>query len=172
MLENFALEAIGDDWDLSMNRALELTRAGKLIIVESYPANVRDRLFLFASYLLIKGRRTFINAGGGGVFYFPEYTIDLGPPLDDLPADVARYAWQGVYKREFRDAVVIVNPSDAEVLVQLPRTFSLATPIGGGATDDSHIDRLGNYVGGRLEYRDVTALQLPSRSAAMLKRGR
>lgn len=172
MLENFALEAVGEDWRLSMNRALELTRAGKLIIVESYPANVRDRLFLFASYLLIKGRRTFINAGGLGVFYFPEYTIDLGPPLDALPADAARYGWQGVYKREFRNAIVLVNPGDAEVRVQLPRTFSLVTPIGGGATDDSHVDPLGNYVGGSLEYRDVTSLPLPSRSAALLKRGR
>jgi len=171
MLENFALQATTvEDWLLSMNRALELTRAGKLVIVESYPSTVRDRLFLLASYLLIKGQRTFINGGGLGVFYYPEYTIDLGPPLDALPETAQSYLWQGVYKREFHNGVVLVNPGNVDALVALPHAFAHATSIGGGATDDSHIDRLGNYIGGRLEYQRVTTLQLPPRSGALLKR--
>ena len=39
-----------------------------------------------------------------------------------------------------------------------------------GATDDSHVDRLGNYIGGTLDYQTVTTLQLPPRSAALLTR--
>jgi hypothetical protein len=171
MLEDFALQATtADDWLLSMNRALELTRAGKLVLVEAYPSSIRDRQFLLASYLLIKGRRTFVNGGGLGVFYYPEYTIDFGPPLDALPADARRYAWQGVYKREFRGGVVVVNPGSADVRVAFPNPLALVTPNGGGETDDSDIDRLGDYVGGTLDYQTVTTLQLPPRSAALLTR--
>jgi hypothetical protein len=173
MLENFALRTTPDDWVLAMNRALELTRAGKLVIVESYPRNAGERLFLMASYLLIKGRRTFINAidaGVSGVCFYPEYLLELGPALDPLPERISRYEWQGVYKREFRDAVVVVNASTVDVSVALPGPFLHVVPSGGGTIDDSHIDRDGRYVGGTLAEHELTTLQLPAQSAALLKR--
>ncbi len=172
MLENFALNVTPEDWVLSMNRALSLTSAGKLIIVESYPTSVQERLFLVGSYLMLKGQHTFINAGGGGALYFPEYDLPLGPSREPLPRDVAAYAWQGVYRRDFRDATVIVNPSEQAVSVDVPEEMRVVTPEGGGQLRDADVDRDGRYVGGRLQLNtSAPAIVLPPRSAQLLARG-
>jgi hypothetical protein len=168
MLENFALKTTADDWVLSMNRALELTRAGKLVIVQSYPDSVQERLFLVASYLLIKGQRTFINAGGSDVLYFPEYELPLGPAPAALPTSVAAYAWEGLYRRDFRDASILVNPGPASVRIPMPEAFQLATPSGGGRVTDAQVDPRGRYTGGTLTFTDPAELLLPPQSAAFL----
>lgn len=170
MLEGFALEATPEDWTVAMNRALELTRPGQFVIIQAYPRTVQDRLFLVGSYLLIKGQHTFVNAAGSGVHYFPEYDLPLGPATDPLPVDVSAYAWNGVFKREFQRAVVLVNPSAAPVTVTLPQPFAVVTPVGGGVTGDAQLDAQLRYIGGSLTYADVASVTLPSRSAALLRR--
>jgi hypothetical protein len=170
MIEGFALNEPFADWIMGVNRAMELTRAGKFVIAQAYPKSVEDRLFLIGSYLLIKGQRTFVNAGGAGVYYYPEYALSLGPASAPLPADVSAYLWNRIYKREFRDAIVLVNPRAESVTVTLPKPFSLVTPVGGGQTGDAQLDANLNYTGGSLKYSDVTTVTLPSRSAALLKR--
>lgn len=170
MLEGFAVGNTPDDWLMAMNRAIRLTRAGKFIIVQAYPKTVDERLFLIGSYLLLKGSHTFINAAGAGVFYFPEYDLPLGPPKDPLPTDVRAYAWSRVYKREFRDAVVLVNPRDEVVSVPPPPGTRLAVPTGGGETGDAQIDRSGRYIGGSITYRAVASIAMPAHSAVLLAR--
>ena len=92
MLEGFGLNDRLADWVMAMNRTLSLTRPGKLVIVQAYPKDEGQRMVLFGSYLLLKGRDTFINAAGTGVFYFPEYDMPLGPSKDPLPADVRAFS--------------------------------------------------------------------------------
>jgi len=170
MFEGFTLGLRPVDWVRSMNRALELSRAGKFLIAQGYPKTIDERLFLLVSYLLIKGTRTFINNAGGGLNYFPEYELALGPPVDPLAADVARYAWAGLYKREFRDAIALINPSASRVTVTLPGTFGRVIPAGGGAVRDADIDDRGRYTGGSLAFRDVSSLTLEPLTAAVLIR--
>ena len=104
--------------------------------MQAYPKDEGQRLFLFGSYLLLKGRHTFINAAGAGVFYFPEYDMSLGPATDPLPDDVGAFGWNRIYKREFRDVIVLVNPRNESVSVTLPAIVQLASPQGGGRTSD------------------------------------
>ena len=168
MLEGFALGEAPSDWALGMNRSIALTGAGKFIIVQSYPSTVDDRVFLLASYLLMKGNRTFLNMAGSGVNYFPEYEIDLGAPSNALPADVSQDLWNGVYRRDFAKGMVLVNPSDNAVTVTLPQSMQQATPTGGGAVTDTDIDSSNHYSSGSLSYNAVTTLTLQSKTAALL----
>ncbi len=168
MLEGFAFNEAPADWVLGMNRAMGLTRAGKFIIVQSYPDSVDSRDFLLASHLLIKGSHTFVNLAGSGVNYFPEYALDLGAPVAALPADVSSYQWMGVYRRDFAKGIVLINPDVNAVSVTLPQAMKQLVPAGGGAVTDSDIDANGNYIGGSLSFNTVTALTLQSRTAALL----
>jgi Hypothetical glycosyl hydrolase family 15 len=97
MVEGFAEWGDGnyfatDDWALQMNRILPLVAADKVLIGQTYPnsSDVQERLFVLGSYLLIKGTRTYINLDTGlDPEWFPEYTIDLGPPTDPLPVTIS-----------------------------------------------------------------------------------
>src|SRR5262245_65964663 len=106
-----------------MNPAIKLTAAHKLIILQSYPSDIAGRQFLLATYMLLKGTRTFIDLGGSGVIYFPEYALDFGPPLLSPPADISAYRFSGVYRRDFANGMVLVNPSSGTVNVTLPNAM-------------------------------------------------
>jgi hypothetical protein len=169
MLEGFGYQLAESDWVLGMNRAMKLTAAGKFIILQSYPSDVQGRQFLIATYLLMKGTKTFLNLAGSGVTWFPEYALDLGAPSAGLPSDVSGYQWSGVYRRDFAKGMVLVNPSSATVSVTLPMQMQQASASGGGMVSDSDLDATGdNYVSGSLTFAPVTTLSLPAQSAALL----
>jgi hypothetical protein len=173
MLEGFAYMEAPADWVLGMNRAIKLAAAGKMIIVQSYPAGtgqqyIDERDFLLASYLLLKGTHTYINLSGSGVYYFPEYDLDLGTAKAPLPADVSAYQSGAVYRRDFDKGMVLVNPSTASVSVPLSGMYRQVQPSGGGVTGDVQLDAGGNYIGGTLSYVNVTSVTLAPRTAALL----
>jgi hypothetical protein len=173
MLEGFAYMEAPADWVLGMNRAIKLAAAGKMIIVQSYPTGtgqqyIDERDFLLASYLLLKGTHTYINLGGSGVYYFPEYDLDFGTAKAPLPADVSAYQSGGVYRRDFDKGIVLVNPSTASVSVPLSGTYRQVQPSGGGATGDAQLDTGGNYIGGTISYVNLTSVTLAPRTAALL----
>ncbi|HEY2743386.1 MAG TPA: putative glycoside hydrolase [Polyangia bacterium] len=173
MLEGFGYMEAPSDWVLGMNRAMALTAAGKFIIVQSYPGGsgqqyVDERDFLIGTYLLLKGAHTYINLGGSGVYWFPEYDLDFGAPKSGLPTDVSAYLANGVYERDFANGVVLVNPSAASVTVTLPSTMRQAQPTGGGATGDAQLDGSGNYTGGSVAFANVASVTLPPLTAALL----
>jgi hypothetical protein len=168
MLESFAQNETPADWALGMNRAMRLTRAGKFIIAQSYPASVDERDFLIGTYMLLKGTKTFINLAGSGVYYFPEYQMDFGAPAAALPADVSAYQSMGVYRRDFANGIVLVNPGTTAVTVTLGQTYRQAQPSGGGAVGDAQLDASGNYIGGSISYSNVTSVTLQARTAALL----
>ena len=173
MLEGFAYMEAPADWVLGMNRAIKLTAAGKMIIVQSYPGGtgqqyIDERDFLLASYMLLKGTHTYINLAGSGVYYFPEYDLDFGAAKSALPADVSAYQSSGVYRRDFEKGIVVVNPTTSSVTAALGGTFRQAQPTGGGATGDAQLDAGGNYTGGSVTFANVTSVTLAARTAALL----
>lgn len=136
MVEGFATGLAPADWQLELTRALGLVRKGKIVICQSYPdaADVGARMFDLASYLLIKGGRTYVNFGEGiQVSWFPEYDLDLGPALD--PPGLRQD--QGAFVRRFANGLVVVNPGDSPVRYALPAAMRLVTPSGGGAVPGS-----------------------------------
>ncbi len=159
------------DWQLQMNRALALVRSNKVLICQSYAGNTNytERLFALGSYLLIKGTRTYINIMTLGddvaTEYYPEYTINLGAPLAG-PAGSLDDLWNagwGVYRRDFSNGVVLVNPgADVVAIPALGTSYWNLAASGGGA-----VDAFGDY-GGVLSSALVTSVTLPERSSAVL----
>jgi hypothetical protein len=143
MIEGFAeggpssFYALGD-WRLEMNRALSLTRRGRVLIAQSYlsPADIKARTFVLGSYLLIKGSHTFVNMWiGSGPQWFPEYEVSLGRALTPPPASVDALRVGGVYVRRYARGLVAVNPDTRAHSLALGRPMRLVTPVGGGALD-------------------------------------
>jgi hypothetical protein len=135
MIEGFAAPGDGayapGDWRLQMQRVLGLARRGRVVIGQSYPStgDVRARMFDLASYLLTKGRHSFVNLlSDDAPQWYPEYGIDLGAPTD---APALREVG-GVFVRRFARGLALVNPDDVAHAFTLDGTLRLVEPHGGG----------------------------------------
>jgi hypothetical protein len=168
-----------DDWVLSMNRALQLSDAGKILIMQPTLPDAPDTAagqlegeFLIGTYLLLQGDHTYLNmvtgANGVNAFYYPEYQINLGPAVTPLASDVSQYLWNGVYRRDFQNGMVLVNPGTTTITVNLPGTYQQVHATGGGVLTDADLNAQGQYVGGTLSYTPVTQVTLVPGSAAIL----
>ena len=142
MIEGFAEPGGGgwyatSDWLLQMNRALSLTRRGHILIAQTYPraGDVQARMFALGSYLLTKGRHSFINLDIGITpQWFPEYGLRLGRAVDRLPVRIgALRSASGLYVRRFAHGIVVVNPGETAARYALPGRLAQVTPHGGGA---------------------------------------
>ena len=175
MIECFALWGPGSyfdpaDWALQMDRALALVRSNKIVICQSYPSgrSLRERMFATASYLLIKGRATYLNllaTDDVALEYYPEYTVGLGWARGAFPAGVEalwRAEW-GVYRRDYSNGIVLVNPGENAVTIpDLGKTRWLVVARGGGRVGED------GRAGGSLVSEAVRRLTLPAHSGAVL----
>jgi uncharacterized protein (TIGR03437 family) len=158
------------DWRVQMNRLLGLIRQNKVVIAQSEVRDVNDvqtRLFYLASYLLIKGKHTFIDLEMGmEPEWFPEYDAPIGSPSDAVSADVNGWldAASGLYRRAYSNGLVVVNPTGETRTLNLGATYSLAQPSGGGFVPASGVP------GGSLSYQPVTSVTLLPYSGAVLIR--
>ena len=142
MVEGFASWGPGRlydpaDWRLQMNRILALTGQGRILIAQSYPdaADVEHRMFTVASYLLVKGRRSYINQEFSmAPEWWPEYELPVGAYLAEPPASVDQLLDPalGVYRRDYEGAMVLVNPGPDTRQVKLDAPRWHLKPIGGG----------------------------------------
>ncbi|MEW5873095.1 MAG: putative glycoside hydrolase [Chloroflexota bacterium] len=179
MIEGFALETDGspldpEDWRLQMDRALSFTRQGKALIAQvAGVVEPQPRLFALGSYLLIKGEHTFINIELDlEPEWWPEYEIPIGAPthsamdsIDDLYQPVGKGGSETrpyIYRRDFSNGFVLVNPGPRTLQVDLERAAYLAQPEGGGALPADGVPT------GALSYTAVTQISLPPVSALIL----
>jgi hypothetical protein len=156
-----------DDWKAAVNQTLALVRANKIIILQNYLASATDlakRRYLLASYLLMKGNRTYLAYfGSSPLEWYPEWNLDLGSAqITATTADDLR--WNGVYRRDFGKGVVLVNPTTRPVKVNLDGTFRRVEPQGGGPVlrDGSASGQLGTST--------VTSFELAAKAAEILLR--
>jgi Hypothetical glycosyl hydrolase family 15/Dockerin type I domain len=174
-LEGFAYYKDIPTWTLSMNRALAFTRNDKIIIMQPYPTASPDTAsgqqqvdFLLGTYLLLKGDHTYLNiVYGSHPQYLPEYQLNIGAPTTPLPSNVSGYLWNNVYRRDFQNGFVLVNPGGTARTLNLGGTYRRAVASGGGFLTDTQIDASGNYIGGSLTYQNVSSLTLAGASAAI-----
>lgn len=158
------------DWQLQMNRAINLVRSNKIVICQSYPSqdNYTERMFALCSYLLIKGSQTYFNMLATDMValeYYPEYRVSLGSAVIPTPSSLSAlwHASWGVYRRDYARGIVLVNPGDSSVNIpNLGRSYYWVSAAGGGVVDAS-----GNY-GGSLSYNSVSSINLPAHSGAVL----
>ena len=156
------------DWKAAADQTLALVQRQKIVILQNYLSSAGDvarRRFLLASYLLVKGARTYVAyfAPGSPFEWYPEWDLDLGAAqktgvtADDL-------IWNGIYRRDFEHGIVLVNPSTTPVRVELGAIFKRIEPVGGGA-----VSRDGT-VTGHLDTFPVTSLEVGAKSAEILLR--
>jgi hypothetical protein len=174
-LEGFGEWTDTPDWTLSMNQGLNLTDNNKIVIMQPYPssdpstaAGQQQVDFFLGTYLLLKGSQTYLNIDyGGGAQYYPEYQLNLGSPTTPLPSNVSGYLWDGVYRRDFQNGFVLVNPGSTTYTLNLGGNYQYVKASGGGTLSDSQIDANGNYIGGSLSYQSVNSITLTGGSAAI-----
>ena len=172
MLEGFAEWGYGNyfdvaDWVLQLDRVLPLIRNDKIIIGQTYPdqTDVNERLFVLGTYLLIKGTHTYLNMDiAMEPEWFPEYTIDLGSPIDPLPVTIDGFfdATSQLYVRHYAKGIVIVNPSADAHTINLGGTYYRANPIGGGLVPED------GTAPGTINYAAVTSINLGAHQAAIV----
>jgi hypothetical protein len=156
------------DWRLQMNRVLRLVRRGRIVIGQSYlgPGDLGARGFVLGSYLLVKGRHTFVNMDMGlAPEWFPEYGVRLGRALAPPPRRVSALGRAGgAYARRFERGEAVVNPDESAVTYRFAGARRLVVPVGGGALPPG-----GRPRGWRLVTRRVAgAVRLAPRSGAVL----
>jgi hypothetical protein len=156
------------DWELQLNRILRIVRRGRLVICQSYlaPEDLQARGFVLGTYLLFKGRRSFVNLDMGlDPEWFPEYGVPIGRPVRRPPRNIgALRTAGGAYVRRFTRGFAVVNPGDAAVEYRFSGTRYLVRPVGGGPLPPD-----ASTAGWRLEYEPVASgLDLAPRSGAVL----
>ena len=176
-LEGFGEYTDTYNWTLSMNRGLNLTDNGKIVIMQPYltadpnsAAGQQQVNFLLGTYLLLKGDQTYLNIDDGGgvhVQYYPQYQLNLGTATTPLQSNVSGYLWNGVYRRDFQNGFVLVNPGSITNTLNLGGTYQEVQGTGGGTMTDAQIDANGNYIGGSLTYQNVSSITLTGGSAAI-----
>jgi hypothetical protein len=115
------------------------------------------------SYLLIKGRHSYINLElGAEPEWWPEYGIDLGAAQQTAAGSIAELAQGSLYRRDFANGFVLVNPGDAPVTLTLDRDYQRIEPQGGGFVPED------GAAPGALTYTTVRSVTLEPYSAAVL----
>jgi len=109
----------GDTWRLYLDSAQETVEMGKALCVAQYGTTAQHRLYGLASFLLIAGKDSYYFFDEGGVdtgsylAWHSEYDAPIGRPLGGY------YVSGDVYRRDFENATILVNPADTSVAVAL-----------------------------------------------------
>ena len=93
--------------------------------------------------------------------------MNLGTATTPLQSNVSGYLWNGVYRRDFQNGFVLVNPGSTTYTLNLGGTFQEVQGTGGGTMTDAQLDANGNYIGGSLSYQNVSSITLTGGSAAI-----
>lgn len=75
---------------------------------------------------------------------------------------LSELAWQGVYRRDIANGIVLVNPGESAVTVTLETPGRVVVPAGGGALPDDGVPT------GSLSYESSSTLNLPPRGGAVV----
>ncbi len=114
------------------------------------------------NYLLVKGHHTYLDYfAAGPLEWYPEWAIDLGAPTT-AATDVTALASGGVYRRDFANGSVLVNPTSSAVNVSLGGTYNQVVPSGGGAVDAN------GDTPGTLSMQSVTQVSVGATAAVLV----
>jgi hypothetical protein len=156
-----------EDWRTSTNAILAQASAGRIVILENYLSATDDvarRRYYLANYLLVKGRRTYVDYfSSSPLQWFPEWDLDLGPAAAG-PAGVEAFAVGGVYRREFANGLVLVNPTGAAVTVALGTPMRRVEMAGGGDIPED------GRPTSRITTTEVTSITVAAKSGEVLLR--
>ena len=154
-------------WEEVIN-LVERNKDGKKISLvvkkKGITENLKDRLFAMTSYLLVSSENvsfTLVDLNYdklNSIFYYPEYELNLGLPVGEFEDQ------RGIYKREFENAVIFVNPGKSKsYTIALDEVYKKVIPSGGGPVSED-----GTY-SGKIRYETVSGeIKLPPKSGIIL----
>jgi hypothetical protein len=94
---------------------LALIRRNKIVILQNYLPSASDvarRRFLLASYLLVKGARTYVAYfASDRLEWYPEWDLDLGAAQKSA-VTMNDLSWSGIYRRDFDKGVIPRQPGN------------------------------------------------------------
>ena len=157
-------------WEKALSLVTRHPDKAIVLVVKEQPGlqeDIQKRLFVAGSYLLVSRPNLYFSmtdlahAEREGLLYYPEYTLDLGAPLEAYTRSEA-----GLYLRRFERGVVLVNPSERETITYtLEGEYRQVTPAGGG-----EVNAAGEWQG-QLRYEPVTRqVSVPPVGALILVR--
>jgi hypothetical protein len=121
----------GDAWAQQMELFGVAQSLGRVFLAVTYGRALDSRAMRYARASFLLGW----SGGGSALIYqicgadpwSPEWSSEIGLPLGSARAV------EGVWRREFTRGMVLVNPSDSSVSVQLPKTYLLlsGSPVTG-----------------------------------------
>ena len=124
-------------------------------------------MFAISSYLLVKGARTYISINNSmAVEWYPEYDIPIGSPIQSAAGNSIQTLLDssGLYRRNFTNGFILVNPGTTSLTESLGSTHFLAQT----SPDGSLIVNTYGAEPGTLTYRALNSITLPAHSAAVL----
>lgn len=111
---------VNDGGKYSIQRFLRhidwLHRKGKPVILQSYDADVTEAEYELAGYFLISNGKDMISPNFGNTpgAVWKGWRTNLGKPLGK------RHKWRGMYRRNFTNGQVLLNPPDTETKTVTP----------------------------------------------------
>lgn len=165
--EGFADTSFAEsDWQASTNELLTLAAADKVVLLQNYLSSANDvatRMYYLGNYLLVKGHHTYLDYfATSPLEWYPEWGIDLGEPTTPATMKVSDLSKNGLYRRDFANGSVLVNPSSTDVMVPLGGMFHQVVPAGGGGVDSN------GTASGSLGMNAVTEVVVGKTSAVVL----
>ena len=138
------------NWNLSIKRICKyVTGAGKVWSTDSssditqMPAS--ERSLLIGTYFLIRNSTSYVTLLPG-LYWYPDYEIDLGGYVDEPPTDIEalRVAGTGgesggLYVRKEVAGTILVNSSSAALIYMVPAPMVQVAFTGGGAVADNPV---------------------------------
>src|SRR5207244_3099271 len=81
------------DWKGALDHLVAFVQADRVVVLQNYlsgnPNDLARRRYYLANYLLVKGRRTYLDYfASGPLEWFPEWGLDLGAPLTTATAGI------------------------------------------------------------------------------------
>jgi hypothetical protein len=156
------------DWKASTTELIKLVAANKIVILQNYLTSDSDlakRRYLLANYLLVKGSRTYLDYfAAGPLEWYPEWDLDLGAAQTSAANNADELLSGGIYRRDFANGVVLVNPTAAAVSVSFASPLKRVVPSGGGAVSNT------GTTSGSTTTTTVSSISVPAASAEILLR--
>jgi hypothetical protein len=156
------------DWKASTTELIKLVAANKIVILQNYLSSTSDlakRRYLLANYLLVKGSRTYLDYfAAGPLEWYPEWDLDLGAAQTGAASNADELLSSGIYRRDFANGVVLVNPSAAAVSVSFTSPLRRVVPSGGGAVSAT------GTTSGSATTTTISSITVPAASAEILLR--
>ena len=127
--------------------------------------NIDARMFIITTYLLARGNQTTLSAEdsiySGNLNFFPEWSIDLGKPLQEFPRIQDYYnSTVDLYERDYEKGKVFVNPKEYDILLQVPAGYQLVEISGG------NVPEIGGD--GKVTLKSIDTVTVKSKSGVIL----